>query len=71
MYPNDNSETTTPPSEFDMMKKEETSDLTNATSYGNGVLANVEAGHASDAVFGDMEDGDTNYRDVRIPYYLW
>ena len=62
MYPNDNSVSTPPPSNLIMMK-EETSDLTNFTSNGNGVLANVEAGH--DAVFGDMEDGDTNYRNVR------
>ncbi|KAK7724785.1 hypothetical protein SLS63_008479 [Diaporthe eres] len=63
MYPNDNPGSVTPPSDSDNMKKEETSDLFNTTSYGNGVLDNVEAGHA-DAVFGEVGEGDTNYQDV-------
>lgn len=67
MYPNDNPGSVTPPSDSDNMKKEETSDLFNTTSYGNGVLDHVEAGHA-DAVFGEVGEGDTNYRDVCIPF---
>lgn len=66
MYPNEKPESVTPPSDSDNnMKKEETSDLFNTTSYGNGVLDHVEAGH--DAVFGDVGEGDTNYRDVCMP----
>lgn len=69
MYPNDNPGSITPPSDSDNMKKEENSNLYNTTSYGNGVLHNVEAGH--DAVFGDVGEGDTNYRNViHIPCLL-
>lgn len=68
MYPNDNPGSITPPSDSDNVKKEETSDLFNTTSYGNGVLHNVENGH--DAVFGEVGEGDTNYRNVNIPCVL-
>lgn len=63
MYSSDKPGSVTPPSDSDNMKKEEPSELFNTTSYGNGVL---EAGH--DAVFGEVGEGDTNYRNVRMPY---
>lgn len=66
MYHNDKTESITPPSDSDNnMKKEETPDLFNTTSYGNGALDNLESGH--DAVFGDVGEGDTNYRNVHTP----
>lgn len=66
MYHNEKPGSITPPSDSDNnMKKEETSDLFNTTSYGNGVLDNVETGHVQDAVFGDVGEGETNYRNVR------
>lgn len=70
MYPNDKPGSITPPSDSDNnMKKEETPDLFNTTSYGNGVLDNIENGR--DAVFGEVGEGDTNYRDVRAPRFLY
>lgn len=65
MYHNDKPGSITPPSDSDNMKKDETPDLFNTTSYGNGVLDNVENGR--DAVFGEVGEGDTNYRNVGIP----
>ncbi|KAI9154891.1 hypothetical protein HJFPF1_07451 [Paramyrothecium foliicola] len=61
MYHDEEKESTTPHSDSDMMKHE-ASDLTNAPSYGHGAADHVES--ARDAVFGEMGDGDTNYRDV-------
>lgn len=67
MYHNDKTESITPPSDSDNnMKKEETPDLFKTTSYGNG--DNLESGH--DAVFGDVGESDTNYRNVHIPVKL-